>query len=356
MGTSLLIVGGGVMGHVTALLAARNDPRLDITLVERDRPGSGASSRSAGLHFPIGRSPRVRALSRASQLFYEGEMRQRSALPIRPLTLRIHCDAGKADWLASIVTTGASLQRCERAPAVADPFARRCERWTATGAHQALVGAYIRWIRHHLSGRVRFVEGTRVLDVDVSGRQAVARTADGQALRADHVVLSPGPFALAREFQPFVRSLSIRIKRVVAFHLDEPCPALEPGVDLFVEDDAFLMPRADGQGRVFSFTSEEWDVDPHVMAGGATKRDRDAAGAVLSRVAPGLSSRLCGAQAFCDAYSANREPIVAPLVGAPGAARIVLAGAANGSGYRLAPAMATEALGQLGLMACLETA
>jgi glycine/D-amino acid oxidase-like deaminating enzyme len=43
---------------------------------------------------------------------------------------------------------------------------------------------------------------------------------------------------------------------------------------------------------------------------------------------------------FCDAYSPSREPLVRTL---DHDARIVFAGAANGSGYRLAPAIAAEA-------------
>ena len=59
------------------------------------------------------------------------------------------------------------------------------------------------------------------------------------------------------------------------------------------------------------------------------------------RYAPELAGRLRSGRVFCDAYSPSREPIVA-MVGASG--RIIFAGAANGSGYRLAPAIAAETL------------
>jgi glycine/D-amino acid oxidase-like deaminating enzyme len=42
---------------------------------------------------------------------------------------------------------------------------------------------------------------------------------------------------------------------------------------------------------------------------------------------------------FCDAYSPDRQPVIRPL---DAAGRIVFAGAAGGSGYRLAPAIASE--------------
>jgi glycine/D-amino acid oxidase-like deaminating enzyme len=42
---------------------------------------------------------------------------------------------------------------------------------------------------------------------------------------------------------------------------------------------------------------------------------------------------------FCDAYSPDREPVVRAL---DAGARLIFAGAASGSGYRLAPAIAAE--------------
>jgi len=60
----------------------------------------------------------------------------------------------------------------------------------------------------------------------------------------------------------------------------------------------------------------------------------------LERYLPELADAASSGRVFCDAYSPTGEPCVRTL---DQAGRIVFAGAANGSGYRLAPAIASEA-------------
>jgi glycine/D-amino acid oxidase-like deaminating enzyme len=61
----------------------------------------------------------------------------------------------------------------------------------------------------------------------------------------------------------------------------------------------------------------------------------------LRRWAPALAGACTGGRVFCDAYSPDGEPVVCALADT---GRIVFAGAASGSGYRLAPAIATQAV------------
>jgi glycine/D-amino acid oxidase-like deaminating enzyme len=133
------------------------------------------------------------------------------------------------------------------------------------------------------------------------------------------------------------------VKRVVALHIGhQPGPAEE--AILFDADDAFLLPLADQGHWLFSFSSREWDVDPDGPATGLTATDIGAALDCLRRYSPTLADACHGGRVFCDAYSPEREPVVRPL---DPAGRIVFAGAACGSGYRLAPAIASEAVDRL---------
>ncbi|WP_288585081.1 FAD-dependent oxidoreductase [uncultured Methylobacterium sp.] len=327
----LAIVGGGILGHVTALRAAEQVPDARIVLIERDLPASGASARSAGLHFPLGYRERVRAASSASQRYYEDLVRAWPEVPIVPLGLRVHCDPVREPWLTSLFAPEARLARLENAPGI----------WTAQGAHRADVPALVRWLRRHLAGRVRFLDGVRVERVAGAGEGVAIVMADGARLDAAGAVLAPGPWALDGPFRSLTEGTGLRIKRVAAFHVEAPVDAASGSIDLFMGDDAFLMPRADGLGYLFSFTRTKWDVDPDAAARGLDAGDRAEAEAVLARTAPHLAGRLGGGQVFCDAYGPAREPIV---IRADTGDRIVFAGAANGSGYRLAPAMADEAL------------
>ena len=81
-------------------------------------------------------------------------------------------------------------------------------------------------------------------------------------------------------------------------------------------------------------------MDPDALGEGLSDQDLGDALAVLRTVAPEYAAHCASGRVFCDAYSGTGEPIVCPLPADP---RVVFAGAANGSGYRLAPAIAAQA-------------
>lgn len=338
---SLMVIGGGIIGHMVAMRALEFNPHEEIVMIEQDIAGSGASARSAGLHFPLGRSAAVRNMSLRSQRFYEAAVEKSPHLPMAPLRLRIHCRDSKADWLEGILTEGSRPQKIRYDAEPASDVADAISTWAACGAHRTDVAAYIASMRRWLCGRMRFLDGMKVIRIDDPGDCIAVTTNDGSRITSERAVLAPGPWALEPAFKPFIAPTGVRIKKVVAFHVEEDCPEKDEAVDLFVEDDAFLMPRGDGQARLFSYTCTEWDVSPQSISQGVTEANRAEAEAVLRRNVPHFHGRLLGGQFFCDAYSPDRVPI-ADCVSASG--RLVFAGAANGSGYRLAPAIAEDAL------------
>jgi glycine/D-amino acid oxidase-like deaminating enzyme len=90
---------------------------------------------------------------------------------------------------------------------------------------------------------------------------------------------------------------------------------------------------------LFSYTCLEWDVVPDELHSGISHRNLREAHDILRRYAPEETPSIRAGRVFCDAYSPTREPIVA-VAGHTG--NVIFAGAANGSGYRLAPGIATE--------------
>lgn len=242
------------------------------------------------------------------------------------------------------MTEGANLEVEPNEMAVTTALDSHLPIWTAVGANRAEVHSLVLAIRRNLGGRLRVIDGLRVHTIEERTSGITVNTHDGLSLNTDLVVLAPGPWALDEPFRPYTKELGLRIKRVVAFHVDES-DVPRDSVDLFFEVDAFLMPRADGK-TLFSFTRIEWDVSPDASGRGVSSDDRADAEAVIKKVAPRLSGKLLGGQAFCDAYSRNRVPI-ATTVGDSG--RIAFAGGANGSGYRFAPAIADNALSAIGV-------
>ena len=130
---------------------------------------------------------------------------------------------------------------------------------------------------------------------------------------------------------------------MVALHLQRPP---EHGHALFFPvEDAFLAPLPQRGHWLFSYTCQQWDVTPdRCRQARVEAREIDEAREALRGIAPALAQQLGSGRVFCDAYSPSREPLV-QFVGRH--QRILFAGAGNGSGYRLAPGIAAEALALL---------
>jgi glycine/D-amino acid oxidase-like deaminating enzyme len=152
-------------------------------------------------------------------------------------------------------------------------------------------------------------------------------------------VLAPGPWLAAPAWRDRLARLDVRVKKVVALHIEQP-PAAGDGVVVFHDEDAFLLPLHEQRRWLFSYTSQVWDVEPDRLTGSVSAADLADAREVLVRRAPRLAGAARSGRVFCDAYSPDREPLVRAL---DEEGRLVFAGAANGSGYRLAPAIAAEA-------------
>jgi glycine/D-amino acid oxidase-like deaminating enzyme len=191
-----------------------------------------------------------------------------------------------------------------------------------------------------LRPRVAVVEGVTVTGL-VPGDDAVTvHCGTGARLTVDGVILTPGPWLAAAAWRNLIAPLGMRVKRIVALHVARPATSADE-VILFDCDDAFLLPLAHRGHWLFSFSCREWDVDPDTPAAGLTAAHLRAARDCLRRYSPELAEACRGGRLFCDAYSLDGEPVVRAL---DPAGRIVFAGAAGGSGYRLGPAIAAEAI------------
>lgn len=335
----LAIVGGGVIGALVAHEALAAFPDATIAVLERGLIGQGASSRSAGVHFPRGATVRVRSMTEHSHRVWE-RLATELDLPIREVDATV-----VANGDASAISTTYLRLGDETAPAdparrwVAPPGSRA---WTLHGCHYADVQGVADRILAKLRDHVTVLEGTEVTEL-FSGGKHLLTLGQGRELLARRVVLAPGPWIARPAWADLVAPLGLRVKKVVATHLELP-PAPDDPLTIFHDEDAFLLPLH-GRGHfLFSYTCDRWDVDPDDVELALERSDLDDARAVLGRFAPDLVARCNSGRVFCDAYSLRREPVVAELK-----AGLVFAGAANGSGYRLAPAIAAETVAALDL-------
>jgi D-arginine dehydrogenase len=333
------VIGAGIVGCLAARELAARDQHRFLTVLDRDAAGSGASRRSAGLHLPRGATPRTQRMSAYSHDYYTELKRRHPGLPIYPVGAAVVNGAPAADQPGGGYLSQAAPVRAQQLsnPDVSLPGGSRA--WQIAGCHYADVYQLVQAVAGQLRPRVRFAEGVAVTGLHDGPGQVILVCSTGERLAADSVILAPGPWLNVPAWRDLVAPLGLRVKKIVALHIEQR-PG--PGDDavIFDDDDAFLLPLASRGHWLFSYSCPEWDVDPDALTAGVSASEIGAARACLRRYSPILAGACRAGRVFCDAYSQNREPVIRAL---DGAGRIVFAGAANGSGYRLAPAIGSEA-------------
>lgn len=334
------VIGAGIIGCLTARELAARSPELTIAVFDRDIAGSGASRRSAGVHFPRGRTDRVRRMSAFSHDYFRTLLANEPQLPIFPLALSLLSSC--PDIVAEVYLEVARLTPSVEVPTdIMLPPGESA--WSGEGCNYADVGLLTAMLARHLRPHIRFFEGVAVTAIEPGPEQVILRLSTGEDVVAAAVALAPGPWLDRPAWSALVKPLGARVKKVVAVHVDQAAVADDQLV-VFHDEDAFLMPMVNRNQWLFSYTSQHWDVDPDELAAELSPTDLAEARACLSRYASRLADRIHSGRVFCDAYSSDGEPIVRAL---DAAERIVFVGAANGSGYRLAPAIAAEAVALL---------
>ena len=337
--TDVAVVGAGILGVLIAREVLARDPRATVTVLDRDMTGCGATRRSAGLHFPRGANETVRTLAAESQRFYEDLRTARPDLPIHPLGMTVLAPERAEEHLREVYLPEAKLRWSAELPAVVPALPRGHGAWEGDGCQYADVHALTQCLAADLRPAVTFREGVEVTAL-ASGPGGTRLTLTGGAsLDAGHVVLAPGPWLAAPAWRELVAPLGARVKKIVALHIDVPCAPGDRAVVLHTED-AFLLPLHHRGHWLFSYTCQEWDVDPDTVDPALTAGHLRDARALLTRYAPGLAAHCRSGRVFCDAYGAAGTPVVTPL---DPYGRLLFAGAAGGSGYRLAPALAARA-------------
>ncbi|MGD3109648.1 NAD(P)/FAD-dependent oxidoreductase [Streptomyces sp. YGL11-2] len=337
--TDYAVIGAGVLGCQIAREILARAPEADVVLVERDAIGSGATRRSAGLHFPRGASPRVRRMAAYSQQWYADLRAARPEVPIHRLPMTVIAPEPDRLRLLRTYLPEARLRPVTELPPVVRQLPEGMGAWEGDGCQYADVHALTQHLARDLRRTAEFREGVEVTAVTPEAAGVRLALGTGDTLLAGHTVLAPGPWLAAPAWRDLLAPLGARVKKVVALHIEVP-PGPDDRAVVFQEEDAFLLPYHERGHWLFSYTCQEWDVDPDTVPAALTPADRDAALATLLRYAPQLVEHCASGRVFCDAYGPDHEPLIRAVTEDR---RVVFAGAANGSGYRLAPAIAAAA-------------
>ena len=339
----IAIVGAGIVGCLVAHQVRAANPSAKILIIERDQAGLGASQRSAGVHFSTGRTERVRSMSLFSERYYVSLKSCNPAVPIYPMNLYAVSSHAAAPALREFFVAPGKLESTATDRHWVIPLPKDCSVWSVPGCHHADVGALARMFARELRNQVTLLEGVAVETVAERPECVDLTLTTGEMVRAEKVILVPGPWVNADGWRELTEPLGVRVKKVVALHFDHPIEDTDAAI-LFPEEDAFIVPLRDRGHWLYSYTCAEWDVSPDGLRSGLSDRNLKDGCDVLCRYAPELARSLRSGRVFCDAYSPTREPLITK-VGKSG--NVIFVGAANGSGYRLAPGIAAEAVSLL---------
>lgn len=352
-GHTVAVVGAGIIGCLVAREIAARHPGANVIVLDRDAVAAGASQRSAGLHLPKGTTGRTRRMAAYSHGYFADLRRSHPGVPVYPVAVTVVAGPGNEDEVIGRYLPLAAPEPEDTAPAgsatlrtgapgtVTLPAGARA--WRIQGGHYCDVPQLAAELAALLRPRVTFAEAVAVTGLVTGGDRGGNVTVEcgtGERFAVAAVVLAPGPWLGAPAWRDLAAPLRLRVKRIAALHIPLP-PGPGDEAVVFDSDDAFLLPLAHRGHWLFSYRCPEWDVEPGDLGGGLTAAHLSEAQAVLRRYSPELARACVGGRTFCDAYSPGGEPVVAPL---DAAGRIVFAGAAGGSGYRLGPAIAAEAV------------
>jgi glycine/D-amino acid oxidase-like deaminating enzyme len=345
---STTVIGAGIIGTLIAYEIATRAPHTQVTVVDRDAVGCGASRRSAGLHLPRGGTERIRAMSRYSEDFYRKLVENLVSVPIYPLPdTSVVTSQDNETRTQEVYLPQAAMTRLAALPNDDVRLPEGSSLWQINGSHHADVYGVSATLARELRDRVRFREGVRVTALETSGDDVHVDLSTGDRLVSDRVVLAPGPWLSAPAWKDLLAPLGLRVKKIVALHI-ERVPTERDRAIVFHDEDAFLIPLLHRAHWLFCYTCQDWDVDPDDLHDGLSAGNLENALQCLRSYSPRLAEDCTSGRVFCDAYSSTGEPQVRSLAEN---GRIIFAGAANGSGYRLAPAIAAEAADLLGLPA-----
>jgi glycine oxidase len=283
-----LIVGAGVIGLACAWRAAERG--LDVVVLERARPGAGASGVAAGMLAPVAEATwgqeRLFELALESHRLWPGfaqELARRAGRELGFLGLGALHVALDRDEAAELRRRHELMRSLDLAAEWVSPQAcRELEPGLGTVAggvmapHEAAVdpGALVGALAAALSsagGRIETAEVSGPLLE--SGRLVGVEAADGRCYRAASTVLAAGAWSAA-EWLPAAARPPIRPVKGQILTLRGP--AQEPVCErIVVTERVYLVPRGDGR-LVVGATVEEQGFDLRVTAGGVHELLREA--------------------------------------------------------------------------------
>ncbi|MEK6325998.1 MAG: glycine oxidase ThiO [Actinomycetota bacterium] len=348
-----VVVGGGALGLACAWRAARRGARVRV--LERDRPGDGASHVAAGMLAPVGEASwgeealiRLGLASARAWPGFAAELAADSELEVGLVpcgALHVALDRDEAEELRRRFELMDSLDLGVEwlPPSGCRELEPRLAPACTAGVHAPAEAAVDpRLLLPALTAAVEHRGGQVLVEAEVTdalmenGRLAGVITADGREHRAEHVVLAAGAWSGTAPWLPPPARPPVRpVKgQILTLRGNPDHPVCQR---IVASDRVYLVPRPDGR-LIVGATVEERGFDIQVTAGGVHELLREAYRALPDVAELELVETLVGLR--------PGTPDNAPLIG-PGALEgLVLATGHYRNGILLTP-ISAEAIAAL---------
>lgn len=343
----LAIIGAGIIGACAAWYARKLHPEWSIAVFDRSLAGSGTSHYSASLDFAYGHTPVRKRLSERSRNLYRELRNDIPGLPIKDLPFFGFIEETKASTLLDCFCDEQARISPDVIPYLKQhkPDLRLSDNTTAilgTTASYAVKNEVATILIQKFAGTPAsyLFEATEINFIIPVNDLLQLNTETNSVFYSKRIIQATGPWMNQGIGKEYSATQKIAIKKVVAFHIYHP-PTPDDPVLYFFDDEAFLMPRYEEGYWLFSYKCNHWHVMPDTSTLKINQNDRQEAMAILEKYMPRFVNFCRGGRVFCDAYSVDSNPII-ELAGSYG--NYAIAGAAGGSGFRLAPAIAEQAI------------
>jgi sarcosine oxidase, subunit beta len=341
--TSIVIVGGGLMGLSAAFHLRRAQPGARVTVLERARAGAAASGASAAGVRVMGRDPAERAFALASLARWPDLSRELEADTgyRRGGGLRVALDPPAwhqaPGWVAEQRADGVALDLVDTASArrLAPGVSPECLGGVYSASDgqaeaMATVSAFATAARR-LGARVEEGAGASALVVE-RDRVVAATRADGERRPCDVAIVAAGAWSTA-----LLAPLGVRLPietRALQMLLTEATPAaLDPVLSAF--DRRLSLKQLAGGGYLIG---GGWPADIPDQPGNAWMLRDDSVGASLAVARevhpPTGRCALARGWAGLEAFTPDDLPVLGPV---PGVEGLLVAAGFSGHGFALSP-------------------
>lgn len=331
------IIGGGIIGTSIAYLISKTFPDYTIGLFEQNLAGHGTTYYSAGLSAPLARTQKVKQLIENSEVIFEHDFPEL----LHQKTILYVIDKDKEDKFKNSFA-GSDLEECPSTetqsikqyfPDIQIPEAKKIfrSRMCHYTTPPALVEAMLTRLRKHTLFDI--YEGTKITSIQNTEDNLIEIDSTVGQFLAKKVFVCTGPWTNI--------SLSdtgeLQNKRIIAFHLKSKVVDSNAPVIMFYDDDAFLLPLEARGHWLLSIASQVWGVNPEHSTS-LNEDDYALAERVIKSYIPESFKNIQGGRVFCDSYTHTKEPRI------ENQKNVITCLGLSGSGYRLAEAVATQAL------------